>query len=74
MEKKSYQLGFSDDREIMWTLKRQRRRRVRETAGDKDTERHTERGRRRKTDGHRETDTEGTDSGGAGHTPAGATV
>lgn len=74
MENKSYQLGFSDIREITWTAQRQRHRRVRETEGDEDIKRHTERGRHRKIHSHRETDTEGTDSGGAGHTPAGATV
>lgn len=55
MENKSYQLGFSDDRETTWTLQRQRHRRVREAEGDEDIQRHTERGRCRKRDSYRQT-------------------
>lgn len=56
MENKSYQLGFSADRETMWTLQRQRHRRVKETVGDKDIKRHRKTGSHRKLDGRTQRD------------------
>lgn len=53
MENKSYQLGFSDDRETTWTSQRRRHGRVRDAERDEDIQT-----RRREADAERETVTD----------------